>query len=148
MTLIRATDIVISNVMSQLTVARETLDRLGSEFAVPPPAITYLQVALDEILSNVVKYGWPEGGGHEIRVRIELHKGGVVLLVSDDGLPFDPSRLPGPQRPPGAGRPPPGGVGMHLVRQMMDEFSYERVEGWNHTRLVKNFAVQPPPTKE
>ncbi len=59
--MIRSVDLEIHNDLSEIAVVRDTLDRLGSELEVPSRALMQLQVALDEIVSNVVKYSWPDG---------------------------------------------------------------------------------------
>ena len=76
--MIRSVDLVIHNDLSEIAVVRDTLDRLGSEFAVPAPALMQLQVALDEIVSNVVKYSWPDGSKHKFLVRITVSATGVA----------------------------------------------------------------------
>jgi serine/threonine-protein kinase RsbW len=59
-----AVDLMIHNDLSEIAIVRDALDRLGSELAVPVRALMQLQVALDEIVSNVVKYSWPDGSKH------------------------------------------------------------------------------------
>ena len=83
-------------------------------------------MALDEIVSNVIKYSWADGGKHEFLVRITVNDGGVALDVFDDGKPFDPRGAPDPLP---SGMRQPGGVGIHMVKKLVDDFSYERVDG-------------------
>jgi serine/threonine-protein kinase RsbW len=137
----RSVDLAIHNDLSEVAVVRDALDRLGSELDVPARAIIQLQVVLDEIVSNVVKYSWPNGGKHEFLVRITVGPTGVTLDIFDDGQPFDPRGAPEPPTPPEGQRPRPGGVGIHMIRKLVDELEYERIEGRNHTRLTKNCAV-------
>ena len=94
--MIRSVDLAIHNDLSEIAVVRDALDRLGSEFDVPARALMHLQVALDEIVSNVVKYSWPDGGKHELLVRITVSATGVALDIFDDGRPFDPREAPEP----------------------------------------------------
>ena len=72
---IRSVDVAIHNDLSEIAVVRDALDRLGSEFDVPARALMHLQVALDEIVSNVVKYSWPDGAKHELLVRMTVSAG-------------------------------------------------------------------------
>jgi len=79
------------------------VDRVGLEAGIPTRALIQLQVALDEILSNIIKYAWPEGGSHEFSVAIELRDGGVEITITDDGCPFNPFAQAAPKPTP-AGR--------------------------------------------
>jgi len=137
----RSVDIVIHNDLSEIALVRDALDRLGSELEVPGRAIIQLQVALDEIVSNVIKYSWADGGKHEFLVRITVNDGGVALDVFDDGEAFDPRGVPEPDPLPAGKRPEPGGVGIHMVKKLVDDFAYERIDGRNHTRLTKKCAT-------
>ena len=137
----RSVDILINNDISEIAVVRDSLEQLGNELNVPMRAIMQLQVALDEVVSNVVKYSWPDGGKHQLLVRITVNAAGVALDIYDDGQPFDPRDAPEPVAPPAGKRPRPGGVGIHVVKQLVDDLAYERVDGRNHTRLKKKCAI-------
>ena len=143
----RSVDVTIRNETSQIAVVRDELDRLAVQWALPERALIHLQVALDEIVSNVIKYSWTDGGKHEVLVRIAAHPTGVSLDIFDDGRPFDPRQAPAPGPPPPGQRPRPGGVGIQMARKLVDELAYERVGGRNHTRLTKHFPVGESPER-
>jgi serine/threonine-protein kinase RsbW len=83
-------------------------------------------LALDEVLTNAVSYGFPQGGRHSIAVRIEHRCGTLTAIVSDDGAPFDPlAQPPANVHAPIAERRI-GGLGIHLVRTLMDSVEYHR----------------------
>ena len=107
----RSVDLVIRNDVSEIAIVRDALDQLGSELDVPARALMQLQVALDEIVSNVVKYSWSDGGKHEVLVRIAVNATGVSLDIFDDGQPFDPRAVPEPADPPRPGPTPAAGRG-------------------------------------
>lgn len=138
----RTVDLWIHNDLSEIGTLREALDNLARELGIPAPALTQLQVALDEVASNVVRYAWEDGGRHAFLVRITVHAGGVDLDVFDDGRAFDPLSVPSPVPPPGGQRPRPGGLGIHMVRKLVDTVSYERIDGRNHTTLSKKCGVR------
>jgi anti-sigma regulatory factor (Ser/Thr protein kinase) len=129
-------ELTIRNDVADLGAVTEALDRLGENIGFPLKALMQLQVALDEALSNVVKYAWPAGGTHEIRVLLEAHDASIVVVIEDRGLAFDPRAQP-PPGPAGGRRPRPGGVGIHMVRQLVDRFDYERIDGLNRVTLTK-----------
>jgi serine/threonine-protein kinase RsbW len=134
-------DIVIHNELSEIALVRDALDQLGSELEVPAQAIVQLQVALDEIVSNVIKYSWVDGGKHDILVRITIDDDGVALDIFDDGEPFDPRGVPEPLPSLAGKRPEPGGVGIRMVRKLVDDFAYQRIDARNHTTLTKKCAT-------
>ena len=137
----RAVDVRIRNDVAAIGIVRDTLDNLGREFGIPVRALTHLHVALDEVVSNVVKYSWDDGGQHELLVRITVRPDRVDLEIFDDGREFDPMTAPPPNVAPGGQRPPPGGRGIHMIKKLVDHFTYERIDGRNHTTLSKTCEV-------
>jgi len=97
-----------------------------------------IHVALDEILSNVVRHayrGRPDGG--RIEVRFGLQAGELELVITDDAGPFDPLAVAEPD----TGRPaedrPVGGLGIFFVRRLMDCVEYRRRDGRNELTCRK-----------
>ena len=135
------TQLVIRNEIAQLAIVSEALERIGAEHGFAPKPMHQLQVAVDEIVSNVIKYAWPGDGRHEIRIRITVDAGKVTIDIADDGRSFDPRDAPPPRLTPPGQRPRPGGVGLHMATQLTDSFDYARVDGWNHSTLTKQCRV-------
>jgi anti-sigma regulatory factor (Ser/Thr protein kinase) len=137
-------ELTIRNELGNISVVRDALDRFGAEHGVPGAILIDLQVVLDEIISNVIKYAWPEGGAHELLVRLTAEGAAIEVEVIDDGRPYDPrdATPPEPARP--GSRPAPGGVGIHLVRQLVDGVEYERIGNHNRTRLIKRCMAMEP----
>ena len=120
--------------------------RFAAQHALPPSVRRSLQIALDELLSNTVVYGFAgraeQGQGEgEATVEVDVGPGRVTLTLTDDGRPFDPFAVAAP--PPDASLPLEerriGGWGIHLVRELMDEVGYQRREGRNVVVLTKLF---------
>jgi serine/threonine-protein kinase RsbW len=135
-------DLSIRNDFSDLVAVTEALDQVGGEFGFAPKALIQLQVALDEILSNVIKYAWSDGAPHTLRVRIKASVPSIEVVVTDDGAPFDPRAQPEPE-PARGRRLRPGGVGIHLIKQLVDEFDYARTGGVNCVTLIKRNILDP-----
>jgi serine/threonine-protein kinase RsbW len=131
----------IGNDLGEIAIVRDALDRLGSELGIPSRPLMQLQVALDEVVSNVIKYTWDDGGRHEVLVRITVKPEVVDLEIVDDGREFDPLSVAAPDPVPAGSRPRPGGLGIQMARKLVDEFKYERVDGRNHTTLSKRCEV-------
>ena len=99
-----------------------------------------LQVALDEALSNVVKYAWPDGGEHEAIVEIVIEGECVRIRIKDDGLPFDPRQAAAPSAD--APKRRKGGRGIAMIRQLVDQIDYLRTQDQNMLTLSKNVPRQ------
>jgi len=139
--MIHAVDVRVRNDVSDIGIVRDTLDSLAREFHIPLQALTQLQVALDEVVSNVIKYSWDDGEQHEFLVRITVRPDRVDLEIFDDGREFDPMTAPSPNHAPEGQRHRPGGLGIRMIKELVDHFSYERIDGRNHTTLSKTCKV-------
>lgn len=122
-------------------------EQLCERFAdAPPRVISTILLLLDELLTNVIKYGHPDGRGaeHEIRVCICLDETGFTMKIEDDGAPFDPTlprAAPAANDGPWEDRPV-GGWGLELVRQTVDELAYQREQCLNKLTLRKRFLSE------
>jgi anti-sigma regulatory factor (Ser/Thr protein kinase) len=85
-----------------------------------------VELTLEELLTNALKYGSPNGSGHNIRVGIELDPILVQITVEDNGIPFDPTRQPPPEVPIDAKHAKVGGLGLEMIRKMTQTMHYER----------------------
>lgn len=115
-----------------------------AEFAdahgVPIAVRRSLQVVLDDLLTNTVTYGFKGRAGGEVSVEAELHPDRVSVTLTDDGRPFDPFAVAAPDTTLSIELRRIGGLGIHLVRKMMDEISYERRGDHNVVVLVKRLT--------
>ncbi len=95
-----------------------------------------IELAIVEICVNVIRYGYPEGQG-KIGLAIRNAGGRITIEIRDSGARFDPGSVPKPDidKVIAAGRK--GGLGIYLVRQIMDEFDYRWENGENILTLVK-----------
>lgn len=116
-----------------------------AEFAethtLPEGARRSLNVALDELLANELSHGRVGRDACSIVVEVELDQERLIVTLTDDGPPFDPFSQNAPDTTLSVEDRPIGGLGLHLVRELMDEFSYERRDGHNVVVLVKQVVV-------
>jgi anti-sigma regulatory factor (Ser/Thr protein kinase) len=103
-----------------------------------------VQLVLEEVAANVIEHACP-GGRHTFWVRLARTGDTIEAVVEDEGPPFDPLSAPAfdPDTPLAQRRD--GGLGIHLVRQLVDEIDYTRRDGRNRLRLVLR-PRQPGPT--
>ena len=129
---------------------RAAIDRLTkfvAEFSrlhgLPEDERARLLVIFDELLTNVATYGY-DGAGSEGYVEAALSLEGNRLLVEfvDDGRPFDPLATPQPDTDLPLAERPIGGIGIAIVRALVDEIGYTR-DG-NHNRLILGRTIPRP----
>jgi serine/threonine-protein kinase RsbW len=103
-----------------------------------PSAVSYdINLALEELLTNTISYGFDDGPGHVIEVRIRREAADVVVEVIDNARPFDPFKAPVPNLDASIDDRPIGGLGVYLVKTVMDDVQYRRADGRNHVTLRK-----------
>jgi anti-sigma regulatory factor (Ser/Thr protein kinase) len=105
------------------------------------PAVDYLaNLAIEELVTNCVKYGYDDSAEHVIEIELRLSAGELILTVTDDGHAFNPLELPERDTDIPAEDLPVGGLGIHLLRKMSDRMDYARTDGKNRLTLRKSLA--------
>ena len=96
-------------------------------------------LALEEAVINVITYGFAElPPPHRIAVRLDIGADALAVEIVDNGRAFDPTRAPGPDLSLPLAERDPGGLGIHLMRNMVDHIVYRRRDGSNILRLEKS----------
>src|SRR5262249_14421188 len=108
---------------------------------IPTRAVFEINLALDEVLTNVITHGYEGSGDHEIAVRLSLEDGDLAVAVEDDGPSFNPLAVSAPQVHGSAEARPTGGPGTDLVRQFMDQLQYTRRANRNVLVMMKHTGV-------
>lgn len=132
-------DITIVNQGSELARVAELLDRLGAERHLAPEMVADMQIALDEVLTNITEYAYTDNAEHKIHICIRVLDNVLEAVIEDDGAPFDPLAIPAPDVSAPLHERRVGGVGIHFVRSLMDEVAYERAGERNRLVLRKHF---------
>jgi len=113
---------------------------------VPSRELYRLLVILDELFSNVVRYGYPQEACGSITFYLSCNGDQLEIVVEDDGCAFDPLAVPEPDVDRPLDDRPVGGLGIHLVRSLVDNVRYSRRKGAN--RLVLTRRLSPPSGRE
>jgi anti-sigma regulatory factor (Ser/Thr protein kinase) len=132
-----SSEIRIANRIPEIGRVAALVDSFGADHKLSNEVIFALNVSLDEILNNIISYGYQDAGHHEIVVRLELRCGNVEIVVEDDGKAFNPLLVPPPDL---TAQPRAGGVGLHFVHHLTDQQKYARREGINQLRLSKKLG--------
>ncbi len=127
----------VSGAAESVRQVARAFDTFSASCGIAGPVAQAVQVALDEILSNTVRSAFAPGQTGRIDVRFEVAQGVLDILIVDDGIPFDPLARAEPDTKAPLEARPVGGLGIHLVKRLMDDVAYQRLEGENRLRLRK-----------
>ena len=117
------------------------LDAWWAEAGLPDEARFAFELVLEEIFMNVVMHGSPpEGAPCMVDVILDRRGDGVVMEIADDGLPFDPLAMESPDTAAPMEDRRVGGLGVYLVREMMDTVHYLHSEGRNRLSVFKSIG--------
>ena len=123
--------IVVKNKVSEIERLSRVVADFCAEHGLSAAVEADVNLALDEVLANVILHGFQDSAEHEIIVRVWLESGCVGVEVEDDGLCFNPLDAPEPDLTGPIEDRPIGGLGIYLVKNIMDELDYQRREGRN-----------------
>ncbi len=133
-----AVAISITNAAHELTRVSALADEFAAANALSSDLVADLHIALDEVLTNIIQYGYTDDRAHEISIQLRVEDGMLVAEIQDDGRPFDPLILPEPDMRVPLMERRVGGVGIHFVRKLMNDVNYERVADRNHLVLKRS----------
>lgn len=121
----------LKNRLAEIEALALAVESFAAANNLPEQMVFQVNLCLDELLTNTISYGFPQGGEHEITVEIVLQGGALVITTHDGGLAFNPLERAEADTSQGIEERPVGGLGIHLVRNMMDEIEYRRESGQN-----------------
>jgi sigma-B regulation protein RsbU (phosphoserine phosphatase) len=133
----RVLSMVVTNDRRELARIGERVERFASESRLSSDHAASLNLVLDELVSNVIKYGYDDQAPHEIHVTIEIQGDLMTVSVEDDGKPFNPVEAPLPNLDLPIEERPIGGLGVLLIRSLVDVLDYRRERGRNIVTLKK-----------
>ena len=136
--------LVLKNDTVELERLTAAVDEFADRHCVGDDARFQLQLCLEEMVLNVINYGFEDGAEHEIHVDFEFQIDSRVITVNilDDGRKFDPlTEVPEPNVDAKLEDRSIGGLGVHFVRKFMDGADYRHVDGRNRLTLTKNVGM-------
>jgi len=134
--------LVLANELGEIPRLADGIEAFCGPLAPAPKDLFALQLALEEAVTNVINHGYTDGAAHTVTVELQARGRCVTAVVSDDAPAYDPlarpevdTRLPLESRSV-------GGLGVHLVKKLVDAAHYERRDGRNVLTLSRTFG--PP----
>jgi len=130
--------VTLNNDQSEIAKFSRALTEFGQRCHLAPRLVHAIDLALEEILTNIMSHGYTDDREHEIKVRLTARPEALEAEVEDDGQPFNPLEAPKPDTTRSLHDRSIGGLGIHLARTLVDGLEYQRREGKNVLRLRKS----------
>jgi anti-sigma regulatory factor (Ser/Thr protein kinase) len=130
-------EITVTNQPEQRQRVHIALEEFAGRHGVPPKVVQAADLALEEHLTNIFRYGLTPSETRPVLIRLGLHPLWLQVEVEDHGKPFNPLAQPKVDASKPLGEKPVGGLGIHLMRQFMDELEYRREGDKNVLRMKK-----------
>jgi len=124
-------NISLENKISEIVKAVEKFEQFGEEKELSLKIINTVNLALDEILTNTISYGYKDSQKHIIELEIEIGEKEITVTITDDAEAFNPLEKEEPNVSQSVEDKPVGGLGIHLIKNLMDKLEYKRVNEKN-----------------
>lgn len=129
--------IQLANRLSELERLHAFFDEIGQRSSWSERLKWDLTLICEELLTNTISYGFPQGGEHHIVMSVHTEPGRVEICLEDSGLPFNPLEQSEPDTTLGVEEREIGGLGIFFVKRLMNEVVYERTSTGNRLILHK-----------
>ena len=121
--------LVIKNDISEISKLATFIGELSEEFDFTPELNFNLNLVLEEAISNVILYAYGKEEQKEISLVAYLSDNNLVFVLTDSGMEFDPTKVPDADVTLSAEEREIGGLGIYLIRQIMNTVEYQRIDG-------------------
>ena len=129
--------LALKNDIAEISRLAEFVENLGEEFMLTPDLVFNLNLVLEEAVSNVILYAYPKEEHEIITLSAKKDDNMLIFVLTDSGKEFDPTQIPDADVSLSAEEREIGGLGIFLIRQIMNTVEYQRIEGRNVLTLGK-----------
>ncbi|NYB51366.1 MAG: ATP-binding protein [Methanobacteriaceae archaeon] len=126
--------------LKNLSVIADFISRHAREMGLNDKGIFQLQLAADEVASNIILHGYPKQTGGPIHLTIYEKTDKIILIIEDRGQPFNPLDADKPDLKASLEDRSPGGLGIHFLKTLADDVHYEYRDGVNRLTVLKNIS--------
>jgi anti-sigma regulatory factor (Ser/Thr protein kinase) len=123
--------------LSELETLCQHLNQFGHVTGLSEDCLTDVNICLDELFTNIVSYGFADELEHIIMFTLNVDNHVLTLIIEDEGVPFNPLEKKDPEIPADLIDVRIGGLGIHIVKKLMDDISYKRKQSKNKLTLKK-----------
>jgi serine/threonine-protein kinase RsbW len=128
----------LKNDISELDKLGHKLTDFGNGIGLSKKCIFQINLALDELFTNIVSYGFPDNGPQWISVALSHDNSTISVRLEDTGIPFNPANAQTSATETEIEACKVGGLGLHLVKKIMDKITYQRCGKKNILTLTKH----------
>jgi len=132
--------VLLVNQLKELKTINQYLEELSGKWDLSLPFTMKLNLVLEEAFTNIVNYGFPDDKTHEVTLIFEKQNARLFISLIDDGVTYDPTHASDPDINLSAEEREIGGLGIHLIRKMMDKVTYQRVGETNVLKMEKTIT--------
>ncbi len=132
----KSLNIVFKNDLAELQRVYEGVDSFLETEQIPEETVFTVHLSLEEMISNIIKYGFDDAASHDISLQISAQGKKLKIVIEDDGIEFNPVSVPEKDTQIPLHEKKIGGLGIHLVKNMVQDISYSRKNGKNHLELT------------
>lgn len=129
--------IEIKNEISEISRLAEFVERIGEQLELESALVMNLNIVLEEAVANIILYAYPEKSDEVITIMVEKIDNMLIFTITDHGVEFDPTVVPQADITLSAQERPIGGLGIFLIKKIMNEVEYQRIDGNNVFTLKK-----------
>jgi sigma-B regulation protein RsbU (phosphoserine phosphatase) len=133
--------ITIRNSLSEIDNVSQRFDTFAEHCGIPKTLCQKVNIVFDELLNNIISYAYNDNNEHDIIIELEFLGDRLSIIIIDDGIPFNPFEAKKPDTELSLEEREIGGLGVHLVRKLMDKVSYKRQVDKNVISLTKQIPV-------
>ena len=140
MTRCRSLSVVVVNQRREIARLAHLFDEFRESCGLSDDDSAHIHLMLDELVSNVIKYGYDDALEHHIHVDVAVDGDHVTVRVEDDGKPFNPLDAPHPNLDAPIEQRRIGGLGVFIVKTVADSLDYRRDGGRNVVTMRKRIV--------
>jgi anti-sigma regulatory factor (Ser/Thr protein kinase) len=127
----------LKNDLAELRNLEHHLANLGGLANLSDNSILRINVCLDELFTNIVSYGFEDELEHVIKFSVRVEDKMLIIEIEDDGTPFNPLKKIDPDFPANVESAKIGGLGILIIRKLIDSIGYVRKQGKNKLTMHK-----------
>ncbi|MEG1644852.1 MAG: ATP-binding protein [Alistipes sp.] len=130
----------IINQIDEIERVAAFIEELGEELNLSPSLVMNINLAIEEAIVNIIQYAYPVGSTNTISLSAEHKDNELIFILTDRGAAFDPTEIPEADISLALEERPIGGLGIFLVRKIMGEVTYQRIDGKNQLEMRKKIS--------
>lgn len=134
---IMAESIMLKNDVKEIEALGSFVKQVAEKLSLDKPLANKLRLAVEEAVVNVMEYAYPKGTKGDVNLQATSNGHKLKFIITDSGIPFNPTEVMAADTTLSAEERPVGGLGILLVRELMDSINYERIDGKNVLTLSK-----------